>query len=60
MFQWHDQKKLKVRHHFFTPDSGHAYHMSHQAVCENLSVKGFKGLEISTLLFRHNRGQVSL
>ena len=39
----------------FTPDSGHAYSCVPQAVCENLSVKGFKGLEISALLFRHNR-----
>ena len=44
----------------FTPDSGHAYSCVSQAVCKNLSVKGFKGLEISPPLCRHNGGQVSL
>ena len=41
---------------FFTPDSGHAYSHVPPAVCKNLSVKGFRVLEISPLLFRHNRG----
>ena len=40
----------------FTPDSGHAYSYVPWAVCKTLSVKGFKWLEISPLLFRHNRG----